>query len=139
MRGDNVTQTVDGLAERIDDAAEHGTAHGDIHNAASGAALVAFLDGVDGTKQNGADLVTVKVLARPKTVSPVSELLNSRSSPAMALLRPVTRAMPSPTSSTVETSCVSTVAERLVSCSCSFLAISWALRVSDIRLHLRTN
>ena len=64
MRGDNVTQTVDGLAERIDDAAEHGTAHGDIHNAASGAALVAFLDGVDGTKQNGADLVTVKVLGK---------------------------------------------------------------------------
>ena len=62
MRGDNVTQTVDGLAERIDDAAEHGAAHGNIHNAASGAALVAFLDGVDGTKQNGADLVTVKVL-----------------------------------------------------------------------------
>ena len=64
MRGDNVTQTVDGLAERIDDAAEHGTAHGDIHNAASGAALVAFLDGVDGTEQNGADLVTVKVLGK---------------------------------------------------------------------------
>ena len=64
VRGDNVTQTVDGLAERIDDAAEHGTAHGDIHNAASGAALVAFLDGVDGTKQNGADLVTVKVLGK---------------------------------------------------------------------------
>ena len=55
---------VDGLAERIDDAAEHGTAHGDIHNSASGAALVAFLDGVDGTKQNGADLVTVKVLGK---------------------------------------------------------------------------
>ena len=27
-------------------------------------ALVAFLDGVDGTKQNGADLVTVKVLGK---------------------------------------------------------------------------
>ena len=45
-------------------AAEHGAAHRDIHNAASGAALVAFLDGVDGTKQNGADLVTVKVLGK---------------------------------------------------------------------------
>ena len=64
VRGDDVAQAVDGLAERIDDAAEHGTAHGDIHNAASGAALVAFLDGVDGTEQNGADLVTVKVLGK---------------------------------------------------------------------------
>ena len=64
VRGDDVAQAVDGLTERIDDAAEHGTAHGDIHNAASGAALVAFLDGVDGTKQNGADLVTVKVLGK---------------------------------------------------------------------------
>ena len=27
-------------------------------------ALVAFLDGVDGTEQNGADLVTVKVLGK---------------------------------------------------------------------------
>ena len=64
VRGDDVTQAVDGLAERIDDAAEHGAAHGDIHNAASGAALVAFLDRVDGTEQNGADLVTVKVLGK---------------------------------------------------------------------------
>ena len=64
VRGNDVTQAVDGLAERIDDAAEHGAAHGDIHNAASGAALVAFLDGVDGTEQNGADLVTVKVLGK---------------------------------------------------------------------------
>ena len=64
VRSDDVAQAVDGLAERIDDAAEHGTAHGDIHNAASGAALVAFLDGVDGTEQNGADLVTVKVLGK---------------------------------------------------------------------------
>ena len=64
MRGDDVTQAVDRLAERIDDAAEHGAAHRDIHNAASGAALVAFLDGVDGAKQNGADLVTVKVLGK---------------------------------------------------------------------------
>ena len=64
VRGDDVAQAVDGLAERIDDAAEHGAAHRDIHNAASGAALVAFLDGVDGTKQNGADLVTVKVLGK---------------------------------------------------------------------------
>ena len=48
--------------------------------------------------------------ARPKTSRPVRELVNWRSSPAMAVLRPETCAMPSPTSVTTEASWRSTVA-----------------------------
>ena len=108
---DNVTYAVDRLAERIDDAAEHGTTHGNIHNAASGAALVAFLDGVDGTEQNGADLVTVEVLGKAEDGLTGIGAVNPEACLPWHSLRPETRAMPSPTSSTVETSCVSTVAE----------------------------
>ena len=93
MRGDNVTQTVDGLAERIDDATEHGTAHGDIHNAASGAALVAFLDGVNGTEQNGADLVTVKVLSKAEDGLTGIGALELQKLACHGALEPVTRAM----------------------------------------------
>ena len=64
MRGDDIAQTVDGLAQRVDDAAEHGAAHGNIHDATGGAALVAFLDDVDGAKQNGTDLSAVEVLGK---------------------------------------------------------------------------
>jgi hypothetical protein len=53
---------VDGLAQRVHDAAEHGTADGDVHDAPRRAALVALLDGVDVAEQDGADLVLVEVL-----------------------------------------------------------------------------
>ena len=64
VRGDDIAQAVDRLAQRVDDAAEHGAAHGNIHDATGGAALVAFLDDVDGAKQNGADLSAVEVLGK---------------------------------------------------------------------------
>ena len=57
---------VDGLAKRVHDAAEHGRAHGDVHDAAGGTDLVALLDGVDVTEQDGADLGLVQVLGQAK-------------------------------------------------------------------------
>ena len=59
VRGDDVTQTVDGLAERVHDTAEHGVPDGDVHDAPGGAALVTLLDGVDVAEQNGANLILV--------------------------------------------------------------------------------
>ena len=43
--------------------------HGDIHNAAGGTALVAFLDVLDVAKENGADLVAIEVLGKAIDVS----------------------------------------------------------------------
>ena len=64
MAGHDRTEAVDGLAEGVDDSAEHGVAHGDIHDAARGAALVALLDVLDVTEEDGADLISVEVLCQ---------------------------------------------------------------------------
>ena len=64
MGGVDLAEAVNGLAERVHGAAEHGAAHGDVHDAARGAALVAFLDRLDGAEQNGTDLVAVEVLGQ---------------------------------------------------------------------------
>ena len=62
MRGVDGTEAVNGLAEGVDDAAEHGVTSGDVHDAASRAALVTLPDGVDITKEDGAYSVLVEVL-----------------------------------------------------------------------------
>ena len=62
--GANLTHAIDRLTQRIHDTAEHGTAYRNVHDAAGGAALVAFLDDVDRAKKHGTDLVAVKVLGQ---------------------------------------------------------------------------
>ena len=64
VRGIDCAKAVDGLTKRVDDAAEHGVSHGDIHDATRRAALVSLLDDVDITKENRADLVLVQVLGK---------------------------------------------------------------------------
>ena len=59
-----VALAVDRLAKRIDNATEHASADGDVHNTASSTAGVAFLDRVDVAEQNGADLIAVQVLSQ---------------------------------------------------------------------------
>ena len=53
-----------GWPSGFDHTAEHAAAHGDVHDAAGRAALVALLDGVDLTEQNRADLIAIEVLSQ---------------------------------------------------------------------------
>ncbi len=55
---------VDGHAQRIHDAAEHGLAGGNLHDTAGRADLVVFLDCGDVTQKHGADLVLFEVLGQ---------------------------------------------------------------------------
>ena len=55
-------KTVDRLAERIHDTAEHLMADRNVHDATGRAALVALLDGVDFAEQDRAHIVLVEVL-----------------------------------------------------------------------------
>ncbi len=64
MGGANLALAVDGLAQRVYNAAEHSAAYRDVHDATGGAALVAFLDDVYCAKQNGANLIAVEVLSK---------------------------------------------------------------------------
>ena len=64
MRRVDGTLAVNGLAKRVNDSTEHCMANGDIHDAARGADLVALLDGVNLTKENGTDLFLVEVLSK---------------------------------------------------------------------------
>ena len=64
MGSANLAQAVDRLAQRVHDTAEHGTAYRNVHDAAGGAALVAFLDDVDRAEKHGADLIAVEVLGQ---------------------------------------------------------------------------
>ena len=59
VRSSDGAEAVDGLTERINDAAKHRVAHGDIHDSAGGTALVAFLDVLDVAKEDSADFVAV--------------------------------------------------------------------------------
>ena len=58
-------EAVDGLAERVHHAAEHGAADGDVHDAAGAGAQVALLDRVDLAEEHGTDLRRVEVLGEP--------------------------------------------------------------------------
>ena len=62
MRGADVAQAVDGLAERVDYAPQHAAANGNVHDAAGRAAFVALDDECGLAEEHGADLVAVEVL-----------------------------------------------------------------------------
>ena len=70
MRGADGAEAVDGLAEGIDHAAEHGVPDRDVHDAAGGAALVTLLDVLDVAEEDRADLVAVEVLGEAVDVTP---------------------------------------------------------------------
>src|SRR5690606_32938017 len=59
--GDDLAFAVDGVAERIDDASDHGVADRHAHNAACAFGFVAFFDRLKISEKNGADLVFFEV------------------------------------------------------------------------------
>ena len=100
LGGGDGALAVDGLSERVDDAADEGFAHRHRHDALGAADFVAFLDLGVIAEEYGADLVLPPgFMARPLT-----PWGNSMSSPAMTFSRPWIRAMPSPTEITEPTS-----------------------------------
>ena len=60
----NGAHTVDRLAKRVDDAAEHGTGNRNLKDAAGRMDLVAFLDDSDVAQKNGANLFLFQVLGK---------------------------------------------------------------------------
>ena len=66
------TQPVDGLAERVHDAPQHGVAHRDVHDTTRSAALITLFDGIHLAKQDRANLVDIEVLRKAKDAAPAS-------------------------------------------------------------------
>ena len=63
-RGVDGTAPVDGLPQRVHDAAEQAFAGRNLHDAARSADLIIFLDCGDVTEKNGADLILFEVLGQ---------------------------------------------------------------------------
>ena len=90
---------VDGLAQRVDHAADHGFAHRHGHHLAGALDSAAFLDTDVGAQQNDGDGILLQILGHA-----VFAVIKLKQLTCHALFQTTARAMPSPTIMTVPVS-----------------------------------